>query len=108
MTNQEYSWEKELDCHYESPADFLWFYVLNGCGCGSSSDFKEEAWKLFEDFALDREEKWNLYENPLRELLGHWLDSKDLIEHGTSIRGSWLNDEGKKLYETLKNNPHSL
>lgn len=106
--DKEYKWKKYIaECHYESPADFLWFYIMNGCGCGSFNDFKAEAWKLFEDFALNREAKWDLYDNPVRELLAHWLDSKGLVEHGTSIRGSWLNEQGKTLYDDLLKHPIS-
>lgn len=39
--------------------------------------------------------------NRSKEIIAHWLDSKNLIEHGSSIQGSWLNENGKKLYETL-------
>ena len=101
-------WEKELrECHYERPADFLWFYVMNGCGCGSSDEFKELAWDVFSAFAEDKPSKWELYENPIREMVAQWLYSCGLLEHGTSIRGAWLDDEGQQLYDALKERPKS-
>jgi hypothetical protein len=44
-------------------------------------------------------------EGPLKykELLLHLLDGKGLLEHGTSIRGSWLTDKGKKVANGLAN-----
>lgn len=107
--NSEYPWEEDIrECYYESPAYFLWFYILNGCGCGSSDNLMELAWQVFVDFAEDREEeKLGLYDKPEREILAHWLDSKGLIEHGTSIRWSWLTEDGKELLRQLKAKPSS-
>lgn len=108
MEEEKYKWEDDIaECGYDSPGDFLWFYILGGCGCGSCDDFKDEAWKLFTDIAEDKEDKLDLYEKPEREILAHWLHNKNLTEHGTAIRGSWLTDEGKALYEALKKKPNS-
>lgn len=93
------------ECSYDSPADFLWFYILKGCGCGSSSEFKEEAWKVFDAFANGSGFSLDMYNNPTIELLAHWIDSKNLVDHGSSIQGSWLNGDGKKIYELLIKNP---
>ena len=37
-----------------------------------------------------------------KELLLHWLDAKGLLEHGVSVRASWLSKEGRELAERLE------
>lgn len=91
------------DCHYESPLEWLWIEVLGGCGCGSG-DNGELAWGVLEHFATPHEERpfpW-YYESREREVLAHWLDSKELIEHGTSAAGSWLTEEGKRVHGIIQ------
>lgn len=103
-------WKKDIkECSYGSPADFLWFYILGGCGCGNSDELKEKTWKVFEHFnqeIMGRDFNF-IYENETNELIANWLDSKNLIEHGSSIGGSWLTEDGKELFEQLKKKPQS-
>jgi hypothetical protein len=113
-----YKWENEIkECYYKSPGEFLWTYVMGGCGCGSSEYFEEIAWEVFELFATKSDNRWKkIYgENDeeektalVYEAIAQWLDSKDLLEHGTSIAGSWLNEQGEALYEALKEKPNKI
>jgi hypothetical protein len=31
------------------------------------------------------------------EIIAHWMDAKGLLEHGSSVNGSWLTDDGKRV-----------
>jgi len=100
----KYRWEKDFkECAFDDKEEFLWIYVLGGCGCGSYEENKKNAWKVFELFATPfNDRKFSVYDKPEYEIIAHWLDSKNLIEHGSSIGGSWLTKEGEKLYSLLK------
>jgi len=100
-------WKKEYkECGFKSNKEFLWIYVLGGCGCGSPEKIENKLWEVFENFALSLDD-WDkrdsdVYEQLDKEILAHWLDSKGLIEHGSSIGGSWLSETGKELYKMFK------
>lgn len=82
-----------------------WFFtgILGGCGCGSSDELGERAIKVFSNFASDDwDTRFSVYDNEADEVLAHWMHSKDLIEHGTSIGGSWLTEKGKNVFEVIK------
>lgn len=38
------------------------------------------------------------------ELILHYLSELDLVDYGTSPRGSWINENGKKYLELIKGN----
>lgn len=96
------NWRKDMDeCSYDNKVDFFWFHVLGGCGCGSSDELSEIAWDVFLNFSKDHESRASLYDDPAREIVGHWIDSLGLIEHGSGISGSWLTDEGKELLDAI-------
>jgi len=103
MKQDKLFWERDYkECYFESKEDFLWIYVLGGCGCGSAEEISKIAWKVFEEFGKPHEERTlKIYEKIEYEIIAHWLDDKKLTEHGTSVCGSWLSDSGRKLYETL-------
>jgi hypothetical protein len=94
---------------------WFWIMILGGCGCGSADEFAEMAIKLLSFFATPHDQR-NLedadtpYGNTTMEVLAHWMDSKDLIEHGTGIGGSWLTAKGNQIHECIKqltNSPRS-
>lgn len=89
---------------YASPEEYIWIGVLGGCGCGWSEHYAELAVKLLEFFNTKHMERdLKFIDDYEVELMAHWLDSKELIEHGGGIGGSWLTEKGKellKLYQT--------
>ena len=93
----------EKGVSWESPLSWLWSGILGGCGCGKSETFARQAWKVLDLFATEHKNRnWSVYDKHKYEILANWMDSKDLIEHGTSIAGSWLTEYGYEVYKTIK------
>lgn len=102
-------WQRELDeCHFESPADFLYYYVMKGCGCGNGPEIAKRAWSIFLEIAEKREDRYKvIYKSMYNQTITQWLDSLELLEHGSSVGGSWLSEDGKALYQALLTKPNS-
>lgn len=98
-----FEYEAPDGCWYESPAGYLWIGILGGCGCGSG-DLPDLALEVLENFGKEHldKDRFSVYDKPEYEVLAHWLDNKELIEHGGSVGGSWLTYKGKELLELLK------
>jgi hypothetical protein len=96
--------EKLETCYYESPSDFLYYYVLQGCGCGRGESIEKDVWKVFK--AIKKGNAYDMLNNDkYKELIAQWLDSVGLLEHGSNIYGSWLSKDGEELYQILKKKP---
>ena len=104
--------------------DFFYYEKLNWCGCGNPELVKFEILKYlrilnwcyniefssrtydlkqhkFKDaFGVD-----NVYGHPLLLALAYTLDAAGFTEHGTSIGGAWITDEGRMFMFLLENNP---
>lgn len=102
MTSEPYKWQRHLPDWEGGPAEFLWIEVLGGCGCGSSSDIATRAWLIFNDFSLPHAVRTiNVYDTVDAEVLVHWMNREGLMEHGTSVGGGWLTEQGKALHAAL-------
>lgn len=88
---------------YGSPEEYLWIGILGGCGCGSG-DLPEQAYEVLKNFGREHlsKERFSVYDKPEHEVIAHWLDNKELIEHGGSIGGSWLTDRGRELLKVIE------
>lgn len=82
--------------------------LLGFCGCSADEPIndcikaikeysKHDGTCWYEDLGIKGEKKY-------LELLLAVLDNAGLIEHGFTIRGSWLTDKGKKIAEGLNKN----
>jgi hypothetical protein len=74
------------------------------CGCGVPEMFYEAALEALEFFAADhaaRDYQW-VYAEKFRYLAINALDSADLLEHGSTIAGSWLTDRGREALAFLR------
>jgi hypothetical protein len=88
---------------WDSPKDWLFMGVLGGCGCGSSDELAQLAMNVLDNYALPHDERTlRVYDDMTLEVLAHWIDSKGLIEHGSSIGGSWLSPLGKVVHAELR------
>lgn len=103
--DSQYGYIDQNGVSYESPIQWLWIDILGGCGCGTSDRLAKRAWKVLSYFASDWDEReknnYSVYTIPADELLAHWLTHKNLLEHGGSVGGSWLTEEGKKVYKII-------
>lgn len=104
--DSQYGYIDQNGVSYESPIQWLWIDILGGCGCGTSDRLAKRAWKVLSYFASDWDEReknnYSVHTTLADELLAHWLTHKGLLEHGGSVGGSWLTEEGKNVYEIIK------
>lgn len=97
----------------EECEDFFYYEKLNWCGCGYPDeaksvirDYLEVVNKKFDNDA-DFYDKFGVkyvYDDKLLLCLAYTIDAAGFTEHGTSIGGAWLTDEGKMLLWLLQQN----
>ncbi len=77
------------------------------CGC-YDDELMEDVIAVLMAFDADKPPHYSTLPisgpDKYRELILHAMDNAGLIEHGTSIRGSWLTDKGKEVLQTVKKN----
>lgn len=97
----------------EECEDFFYYEKLNWCGCGDPDMAKAvirdylEAVKAKFDSKVDFKEKFgviSVYDNRLLLCLAYALDAAGFSEHGSSISGAWLTNEGKMFLWLLEQN----
>lgn len=94
------SYKAPDDLTYDSPEEYLFIGILGGCGCGTSEEIAKDVMTLLLEISKGEREK--IYEDSYNELIAHMLDSKDLIEHGSQIGGSWLTEKGESIIKEYK------
>lgn len=88
--------------HRESGWAYLVVYNDLMCGCGMFDARMEILKEVMNAFPLYEFENVPEYlRTPLGELLLCLLDQAELIEHGTSIGGSWLTEKGERFQKAL-------
>lgn len=105
VPDKEFWFVDKDGCSWTSTEEYLFVGVLGGCGCGLSKEIGEDVMLVFEAIAagLDntdaRAKSFELiYKDRYHELIAHWLDSRDLTDHGTSIAGGWLTKKGEGIW----------
>ena len=96
------------DCYYDTEQEAMYYGQIGLCGCGQP----EEVHRLLLDCmsainddhpSLISAEKVAriVSERPdvVAEMILHFLDSREVTEHGGSVYGSWLTDRGKQMLE---------
>jgi hypothetical protein len=94
-------------CHYDSKAEAMYYGQTELCGCGNPEavhDLLVACLKSIDDdrnngnYGLDGIEEI-VRESPaiVAEFIAHFLDQKNLTEHGSSVYGSWLTSRGKQF-----------
>ena len=99
---------------FEDCFDFFYYEKLNWCGCGDP-ELAQKVVKDYLNIITERDynkqkelyqEKFNcknVYSNPLLLCLAYTLDSVGFTEHGSSVGGAWLTEEGKMFLWLLNN-----
>lgn len=104
---EDFTFKDKDDVWYPDFANYLFVKYLRGCGCGSADEIAEDVLKVFIALGERGDDNWNecgelIYSDKYHELIAHMIDGAGLIEHGSSIGGSWLNEEGKEVYKEYK------
>jgi len=85
----------------------FWCEKLGFCGCGCPEDTAKYLLSLLNilNFDNDYEKKMELLgedNEPRSYLILYLLDKAGWTEHGGSVGGCWLSDEGKKVRKSLE------
>ena len=103
-------------CHYENERQAAHYGLLKLCGCGNPTaafNFCRDALALFDRRGCHETpptREWIMAEDALRELIiqrpddaahvfAHLLNHLDLLEHGGTVGGSWLNKDGERIVD---------
>ncbi len=87
---------------WETLEDWLFMGVLGGCKCGTSEELGGLALRVLALLAQPHESRtWSIRDDERAEIIAHWMYSRELLEHGSSIGGAWLTEKGKRVYATL-------
>lgn len=102
VDDAEYPYLDQNGVSHTSPEAWFWIEILGGCGCGSSEEFAGRAVALLRHFGTEWDDRKGYPDDEFSELLAHWFDSHDLIEHGSSIGGSWLSNKGQAILNVIE------
>ena len=96
----------------------MYYGDLGMCGCGHDEDLKEfivhfmEIQSKYRSSEISYEEREKLIKSLITknhilvfEFILHTLNRSDLMDHGSSVGGSWLTDKGElflRLYRKYK------
>ena len=108
---EEYYYDERL---IEECEDFFYYEKLKWCGCGTPEIAKKVIRDYLEIVNNDSDKKCDelkkrfgveyVYDNELLLCLAYALDAAKFTEHGSSVGGAWLADEGKMFLWLLKHN----
>jgi len=91
-------WLDKNGCYWDTKKNYLLLEVLGFCGCGVPEEVGKYIKKMLKK--LDNKE-WESYESIHYMFFVYWANDKELAEHGTTARCSWLTDKGKSVLEHL-------
>lgn len=107
------------DTYYEEQLieeceNFFYYEKMNWCGCGEPDtvkmvvkDYLEVINNKYNDNDINFENKFgvkSVYDNNLLLCLAYTIDAAGFTEHGSSIGGAWLTDEGEMFLWLLQQN----
>lgn len=98
-------------CHYSNEHQAAHYGLLHLCGCGCPEDafnFCRDVLVIFD--RRDQTKEWINAEAAVKDLIlqrpddaahviSHLLSHIKLLEHGGSVGGSWLTDEGARIVD---------
>ena len=89
---------------WEEKKDYLQISVLGFCGCGNQDEVMGYVYAMLKrvaDTTIDKGIEFEYSDLPSMFFL-YWADKNNFIEHGTTIRCSWLTDLGKQLIADIE------
>jgi hypothetical protein len=103
----DYPYIDEEGTSWRSRADYLYIKVLPSCGCGDPASIgryvKDMLLRHVKQTGSDDTSCWkhtNYDDLPVMFFLS-WADREGYIEHGTTIRCSWMTPKGDELLRDL-------
>lgn len=94
-------------CYWKTKLDYLMMDVLPSCGCGDPSLIgryvKEMLLKCVQQTDSDDCSCWEItqYDDLPTMFFLSWADHEGYIEHGSTIRCSWMTKKGDELLRDL-------
>jgi len=95
--------EDSNGCHWDSKLDYMLMEVLPSCGCGDPSSIGVYVRDMFlkhcKQNKLEDYSCWDAsdYEDMPTMFFLSWADREGYIEHGSTVRCSWMTVEGDEL-----------
>lgn len=100
-------------CHWDSAADYLFMDVLPSCGCGNPADIGRYVLDCLRRYCsrgdydesgsyVQTDSQAPAYEDLPAMFFLSWADEQKYIEHGATVRCSWLTPLGKELVKDLE------
>lgn len=83
----------------------IWSGIFDFCGCGDRYYQLEKIYQVLKILKLGEsniDAHKAIYDTNEYDIYLYLLDLHEFTEHGCSIRGSWLNDEGTALLYVLR------
>jgi hypothetical protein len=110
LKKDESGWYVDPDgTSWEYRADYLYSGVLPSCGCGDPASIGRYVKDMLTKFVPRPGEPKNLdywnkvsYEDLPTMFFLSWADHEGFIEHGTTIRCSWLTERGIQLLADIE------
>lgn len=85
--------------YHDDLEDAVWNGIFGFCPCGEPPKELERMYCIMENIGKGAEERQLPSDEDMIYL--YVLDSAGMTGHGSTVRGSWLNDEGRHLMEVL-------
>lgn len=111
--NKDFSYnvDQGYENEYNTLMDYFYYDRLKWCGCGDPIEAKLTVRKF-----LDAHREWeskekklkeyfgvkSVYDNSLLLCLAYTMDAAEFTEHGTSISGAWLTEDGEDFLFCLE------
>ena len=106
-----YNTDKGYETELETLMNYFRYERLKWCGCGSVEESNETVRKFLDahrdfDNRRDKMKEYfgvhSIYDEPLLQCLAYTMDAAGFTEHGTSIYGAWLTEDGKDYLYCLE------
>ena len=97
-------WKDKDGIVWEDKKDYLQIAILGFCGCGNPDEVMKYVYDMLKrvaDITIDKGIEFEYSDLPSMFFL-YWADKNNFIEHGTTIRCSWLTDLGKQLMADIE------
>lgn len=97
-------------CHYDNEHQAAHYGLLHLCGCGCPEDAYNFCRDVLSAFDRRGDRPWINAEDVVKAIIlqrpdeaahviAHLLSHLNLLEHGGSVGGSWLTDDGARIVD---------